>query len=71
MLWYRFCFSPPAYGSHIYPAPGAVPEMKEQSTTKKSFSPQIHVFTDMRFWLIVVMLAAFLGLVILVGPGGH
>jgi len=43
-------------------------EMKEHSTTKKSLSPQSHVFTDMRFWLIVVMLAAFIGLLIFIGP---
>jgi hypothetical protein len=36
-------------------------EVKERSTTKKGFGEHELFFTDMRFWLILVMLAAFLG----------
>jgi hypothetical protein len=44
-------------------------EMKEHSTTKKTYSPPPHVFSDMRFWLIVVMLAAFIGILMFLGTG--
>ena len=44
-------------------------DMKEHSTTKKTYSPPPHVFSDMRFWLIVVMLAAFIGILVFLGAG--
>ncbi len=42
-------------------------EVKER-TTKKSFGTE-HFFLDMRFWLILLMLAAFVGFLIFLSPG--
>jgi hypothetical protein len=43
-------------------------EAKERTTTKKSFSAHEHFYTDMRFWLILLMLAAFVGFLVFVNP---
>jgi len=36
-------------------------EVKERTTTKKNYGEHELFFTEMRFWLILLMLAAFLG----------
>jgi hypothetical protein len=38
-------------------------EVRERTTAKKNVSAE-HFFTDMRFWLILVMLAAFVCLLV-------
>jgi hypothetical protein len=43
-------------------------EVKERTTTKKNFGAHEHFFTDMRFWLILLMLAAFVGFLIFLSP---
>jgi len=43
-------------------------EMKQPTTARKTYPPQRHVLTDMRFWLIVVMLAAFIGILMFLNP---
>ncbi|MEP6792733.1 MAG: hypothetical protein ABJB16_00285 [Saprospiraceae bacterium] len=42
--------------------------VKERSTTKKNFGEQDLFYTDMRFWLIVLMLAAFVGFLVFLSP---
>jgi hypothetical protein len=42
-------------------------EVKER-TSKKNFSGE-HFFLDMRFWLILLMLAAFVSFLIFLSPG--
>ena len=41
-------------------------EAKER-TTKKNFGAE-HFFADMRFWLILLMLAAFVGFLVFLTP---
>ncbi len=43
-------------------------EVKERTTTKKHLGAE-HFLTDMRFWLILLMLAAFVGFLIFLNPG--
>ena len=43
-------------------------EAKERATTKKNFASQDHFVMDMRFWLILLMLAAFVGFLIFLNP---
>lgn len=43
-------------------------EAKERVTAKKTFDTQDHFLTDMRFWLIVLMLAAFVGFLVFLNP---
>jgi hypothetical protein len=43
-------------------------EVKDRITAKKSFVPQPSFVSDMRFWLILVMLAAFVGFLIFLNP---
>jgi len=43
-------------------------EVKERSTTKKNIEAHEHFFTDMRFWLILLMLAAFVGFLVFINP---
>ncbi|MDZ4748522.1 MAG: hypothetical protein SH808_08545 [Saprospiraceae bacterium] len=43
-------------------------EAKERATTKKNFVGQDHFLMDMRFWLILLMLAAFVGFLIFLNP---
>jgi hypothetical protein len=42
-------------------------EVKER-TTKKNFGAE-HFLTDMRFWLILLMLAAFVSFLVFLNPG--
>ena len=42
-------------------------EVKER-TSKKNFGSE-HFFLDMRFWLILLMLAAFISFLIFLSPG--
>ena len=42
-------------------------EVKER-TTKKHFGTD-HFYMDMRFWLILLMLAAFVGFLVFLTPG--
>jgi uncharacterized membrane protein YoaT (DUF817 family) len=44
-------------------------EAKERATAKKNFATHEHFLTDMRFWLIILMLAAFVGFLIFLSPG--
>jgi hypothetical protein len=44
-------------------------EAKGRSTTRKNFGEQVHFIHDMRFWLILLMLAAFVGFLIFLSPG--
>ena len=44
-------------------------EAKERSTARKNFGEQAHFFHDMRFWLILLMLAAFVGFLLFLTPG--
>ena len=43
-------------------------QLKEPTTTKKHLGATPHFFTDMRFWLILLMLAAFVGYLVLFNP---
>ncbi len=43
-------------------------EAKERATAKKPFGAHDHFVTDMRFWLIVLMLAAFVGFLVFLNP---
>lgn len=43
-------------------------EARERTTTKKNFGSHDHFYTDMRFWLIVLMLTAFVGFLVFVNP---
>jgi len=43
-------------------------EVKGRSTTKKNFEVHEHFFTDMRFWLILLMLAAFVCFLVFINP---
>jgi hypothetical protein len=43
-------------------------EAKERATAKKGYGAQEHFLTDMRFWLILLMLAAFVGFLIFLNP---
>jgi hypothetical protein len=43
-------------------------EVKDRTGTKKNMGAE-HFFLDMRFWLILVMLAAFVGFLIFLNPG--
>jgi hypothetical protein len=43
-------------------------EAKERATAKKGFGTHEHFLTDMRFWLILLMLAAFVGFLIFLNP---
>jgi hypothetical protein len=43
-------------------------EAKERTTIKKDIGKHEHFLTDMRFWLIVLMLAAFVGFLIFLNP---
>lgn len=43
-------------------------EAKERATSKKSFAAHDTFLADMRFWLIVLMLAAFVGFLIFLNP---
>ena len=43
-------------------------EAKERATAKKNFGTHEHFLMDMRFWLIVIMLAAFVGFLIFLNP---
>lgn len=43
-------------------------EAKERASTKKTFGAQDHFLMDMRFWLIVLMLAAFVVFLIFLNP---
>jgi hypothetical protein len=43
-------------------------EVKDRVTAKKNFVPQESFLSDMRFWLIIVMLAAFVGFLIFLNP---
>lgn len=43
-------------------------EAKERATTKKNFAAQDHFVMDMRFWLILLMLAAFVGFLVFINP---
>ncbi|MEO6132764.1 MAG: hypothetical protein ABIQ02_13025 [Saprospiraceae bacterium] len=42
--------------------------VKERSTTKKNFGEHAQFYTDMRFWLILLMLAAFVGYLVFLSP---
>lgn len=42
---------------------GTIMEVKDRTTAKKNIGAE-HFFTDMRFWLILVMLAAFVCLLV-------
>ena len=44
-------------------------EAKERSTTRKNFGEHVHFYMDMRFWLILLMLAAFVGFLLFLTPG--
>jgi hypothetical protein len=41
---------------------------KDRATARKNVEAHIHFFTDMRFWLIVLMLAAFVGFLVFLNP---
>ncbi len=43
-------------------------EAKERATAKKNFGTHDHFLTDMRFWLILLMLTAFVGFLIFINP---
>jgi hypothetical protein len=43
-------------------------EVKERTTTKKNIHTD-HFLADIRFWLILLMLAAFVGFLIFLNPG--
>lgn len=43
-------------------------EAKDRTAAKKGVETHIHFFTDMRFWLIVLMLAAFVGFLVFLNP---
>jgi hypothetical protein len=43
-------------------------EAKERATAKKNFGTHEHFFADMRFWLILLMLAAFVGFLVFLNP---
>jgi hypothetical protein len=43
--------------------------VKERSTQKRNFGEQEQFYTDMRFWLILLMLAAFVGFLVFLNPG--
>ena len=43
-------------------------EVKGRSTTKKNIEAHEYFFTDMRFWLILLMLAAFVGFLVFINP---
>ena len=43
-------------------------EAKERATTKKKLAVQDHFVMDMRFWLILLMLAAFVGFLVFLNP---
>jgi hypothetical protein len=43
-------------------------EAKERSTARKNFGDPAHFYMDMRFWLIVLMLAAFVGFLLIQTP---
>lgn len=43
-------------------------EAKERSTTKKNLGTHDSFLTDMRFWLILLMLGAFVGFLIFLNP---
>ena len=43
-------------------------EAKERSTTRKYSGDHHHFYLDMRFWLIVLMLAAFVGFLVFQNP---
>lgn len=43
-------------------------EVKDRTPSKKEFIPRESFISDMRFWLILVMLAAFVGFLIFVNP---
>ena len=43
-------------------------EAKERATTKKNLAVQDHFVMDMRFWLILLMLAAFVGFLVFLNP---
>jgi hypothetical protein len=45
-------------------------EAKERSTTRKNFGEQAHFYLDMRFWLILLMLAAFVSFLVFLTPNG-
>ncbi len=44
-------------------------EAKERSTTRKNLESHAHFYLDMRFWLILLMLAAFVGFLLFLTPG--
>jgi hypothetical protein len=43
-------------------------EAKERATVKKGYGAHEHFLMDMRFWLILLMLAAFVGFLLFIGP---
>jgi hypothetical protein len=43
-------------------------EVKERSTARKNIGEHAHFYMDMRFWLIVLMLAAFVGFLVFMTP---
>ena len=43
-------------------------EARERTTTKKNLGTHEHFYNDMRFWLILMMLAAFVGFLIFLSP---
>jgi hypothetical protein len=46
---------------------GTIMEVKDRTTVRKNVGAD-HFFTDMRFWLILVMLAAFVCLLVFMNP---
>ena len=53
---------------HWISQPGTIMEAKDRTTTKKHIGAE-HFLADMRFWLILVMLAAFVCLLVFMSPG--
>jgi hypothetical protein len=43
-------------------------EVKERSHPRKNIGVHEHFYLDMRFWLIVLMLAAFVGFLVFLSP---
>lgn len=43
-------------------------EAKDRTSTHKNLGDHTHFYTDMRFWLILLMLAAFVGFLLFLTP---
>ncbi len=44
-------------------------EVRERTSARKNIETHHPFYTDMRFWLILLMLAAFVGFLVFVNPG--